>query len=91
MLNVQRDLPDDAVRPGGGAGEDPAEGPRDPADIFFYGNARELGYFADDPHEPGRGRGVSAYYRDHGMTPPLYLEINVRRHEITGLDLERLA
>lgn len=55
------------------------------ADDFFRLKAAELGYMKDDPHEPGNGRGLYAFYRDGDMQPPEYLEREIPKHEITGL------
>lgn len=58
-------------------------------DTLFREDAQRLGYLKDDPHEPGNGRGLWAYYRDHSMQPPEYLERQVYRHEAFSLDLDR--
>lgn len=60
------------------------------ADEVFREDARRLGYLVDSPHEPGGGRGLYAYYRDHGMVPPNpSVEHRRSKIEITGVDLEK--
>lgn len=52
------------------------------ADDWFRQDAARLGYLKEDPHEPGNGRGLWAYYRDHQMQPPEYLRKVVPRMEL---------
>jgi hypothetical protein len=46
------------------------------ADLVFRRDAERLGYLA-----PG-GKGLWAYYRDHGIHPPEYLRKTVNRKEL---------
>lgn len=54
------------------------------ADLIFRLDAAELGYL-------DRPRGLSAYYRAHGMLPPRYLAEDLPRIEFTNFDLNHLA
>jgi hypothetical protein len=53
------------------------------ADACFRRDASALGYLAIDPHSPGDGRGLYAYYRDNGIVPPEVLARKVPDREKT--------
>jgi hypothetical protein len=57
------------------------------ADVIFRFNAAELGYLAEDPHEPGFGRGIHAYYYDNGLVPPSRWR-RIAEMEFNGQDWE---
>jgi len=59
------------------------------ADDFLRADAERLGYLGSDEHAPGDGRGLWAYYRDHGMHPPEYIERVLPKRELTGGDWAR--
>jgi hypothetical protein len=40
------------------------------ADAIFRAEAAHEGYLKADPHPPGDGRGIVAWYRDHSMIHP---------------------
>ena len=56
------------------------------AEDFLAADARTLGYLPDDPHPPGNGRGLTAYYRDVGVLSPTALA-RIRRRERVGWHL----
>ncbi len=56
------------------------------AEEVFTADARALGYLPDDPHQPGDGRGLAAYYRDVGVLSPTALA-RIRRRERVGWHL----
>ena len=60
------------------------------ADAFFRAAALEAGYLKEDPHSPGKGRGLWRWYRDNGIVPPEQLARQVPSKELTGLNLENL-
>lgn len=51
------------------------------ADDWFREDAKRLGYIKEDAHAPGNGRGLWAYYSDHGMKHPEQL-----RRSIPGME-----
>jgi hypothetical protein len=85
-LEVRHHLHQHAASTERGDGRGPGRGLRDcdDADLFFRGDAERLGYLA-----PG-GKGLWAYYRDHGIHPPEYLRRTVNRKELTMGDAVNL-
>lgn len=57
--------------------------PAPTAEEFFAQDARALGYMPDDPHPPGDGRGLTAYYRDFGALSPRSLA-RIAQREMTN-------
>lgn len=57
----------------------------EPGDDVFRADALALGYLETDVHEPGNGRGLRAYYSDHGMIQPEVLRKELPRKELTTL------
>ncbi len=56
----------------------------DDADAYFRVQAFEDGWLKSDPHPPGNGLGLWAWYRANGIVPPENLERTIRRHEVTN-------
>jgi len=56
----------------------------DEADVFFREQAHTDGWLEADPHAPGHGRGMYAWYRAHGIVPPEHLERAIRRTELNN-------
>lgn len=52
------------------------------ADEFFREDAARQGYLKEDPHAPGEGRGLWAYYADNGMVAPEKLERVIPKREV---------
>jgi hypothetical protein len=57
------------------------------ADNIFREDAAKLGYLESDAHEPGNGRGLWAYYHDHGMVAPEELRKEIPKREVTILTI----
>lgn len=75
---VSDDFHQHAAGPERGDGRGFSRGLRDceEADLVFRRDAEQLGYLG-----PG-GKGLWAYYRDHGIHPPEYLRKTVNRKEL---------
>lgn len=58
------------------------------ADDLFRQDALRLGYLPEDEHEPGNGRGLARYFRDHGIVPPENLRRWIPKRELTGFHLD---
>ena len=54
------------------------------ADVFFRQQAHDGGWLKSDPHEPGNGRGMWAWYRENGIVPPEHLERLIRQREMNN-------
>jgi hypothetical protein len=61
------------------------------ADSFFRQDALEKGWLPEDPHYPGNGAGLWAYYRAVGIVPPEVLGRTIPDREKTGFDTERIS
>lgn len=56
----------------------------DDADRLFRAHALSEGWFKSDPHTPGDGRGLWAYYRSIGVVPPEALNRGIPQHEFNN-------
>ena len=54
------------------------------ADVLFRQRALEDGWLRYDPHPPGNGRGMWAWYRKNGIVPPEWLERLIPQREMNN-------